>query len=282
MTLDQCNPFVRSAKEYTHLDSYIKSYSVDCRLIYFTKGEGSVEFNHTTYPVVKDTALLFQSGIKYQIKTDSFLSCIPINFDYTQNFTHRSNAFKMQREDAECKTSPLERVEFTDFPMLNEVIYIPNAEFISGDVYKIMNERLSLKSGHQAYCSCTLKKIICKILRSNNTFTGSTNEKAEAILSFIHKNYATDIDNKQISAQINYHPYYVNKLFYSYTGMTIHQYLNHYRLTMAAHFLTETSDPINHICYMVGFQTPAHFTMNFKKKFGISPKDYRNMNRETI
>lgn len=280
MTLDQCNPFVRSAKEYTRVNAYHKSYSVDCRLIYFTKGEGSVEFNHTTYPVYKDTALLFQSGTMYQLQTDTLLSYIPINFDYTQNFTHVSSAFKMQREDVESKTPPFERIEFTDFPMLNQEIYIPNAEFISTDVYKIMNERLNLKLGHQAYCSCTLKKIICKILRSSNTFSTNSNERAERILSYIHKNYATDIDNNQIAAQINYHPYYVNKLFYSYTGMTIHQYVNHYRLTMAAHLLSNTTDPINQICYAVGFQTPAHFAMNFKKKFGISPKDYRNMNLE--
>lgn len=280
MTLDQCNPFVRSAKEYTRFSSYMKSYSVDCRLIYFTKGEGSVEFDHATYPVFKGAALLFQSGNMYQIQTNSFLSYIPINFDYTQNFTHATKAFKMQLESAECKTPTLERIEFTDFPILNQVVYIPNAEFISGDVSKILKERLDLKLGHQAYCSCTLKKIICKILRSSDSFSNSTNEKAERILSFIHKNYATDIDNEQISAQINYHPYYVNKLFFSYTGMTIHQYVNHYRLTMAAHFLSNTTDPINQICYTVGFQSPAHFAMNFKKKFGISPKDYRNMNHE--
>lgn len=282
MTLEECNPFVRRAREYTRSKSYYQSYSVDCRLIYFTKGEGSVEFEHTTYPVFKDTALLFQSGTIYQIQTDSFLSYIPINFDYTQNFTHVIKAFKMQKKEAESKIPPLEKIEFTDFPMLNEAIYIPNAEFIYADVSRLVKEKLDLQLGHQAYCSSIMKKIICKILRSSNTFSSSTNEKAERILSYIHKNYATEINNTQIAAQINYHPYYVNKLFYSYTGMTIHQYLNHYRLTMAAHFLTETSYPINQICYTVGFQTPAHFAMNFKKKFGISPKDYRNMNRDTI
>ncbi|MBQ8804038.1 MAG: helix-turn-helix transcriptional regulator [Tyzzerella sp.] len=280
MTIDQCNPFVRRAKEFSLLHSYIKAYSVDCRLIYFTKGEGSVEFNHTTYPVFKDTALLFQSGTMYQIQTNNFISYIPINFDYTQNFTYRTVAFKMQKEESEHKIQPLENVEFTDFPILNQVLYIPNAEFIFSDVHKIVSEKQELKIGHQAYCSSIMKKIICKILRSSNAFSNSADEKTERILSYIHKNYATDINNEEIASQINYHPYYVNKLFYSYTGMTIHQYLNHYRLTMAAHFLSTGSEPINQICYAVGFQSPAHFAMNFKKKFGISPKDYRNMYHE--
>lgn len=278
MTIDQCNPFIRRAKEFTLLHSYIRAYSVDCRLIYFTKGEGSVEFDNITYPVFKDTALLFQSGTMYQIQTNSFLSYIPINFDYTQNFTYRTVAFRMQKENSENKTPPLENVEFTDFPVLNQVLYIPNAEFILADIQRIVKEKSDLRTGHQAYCSSIMKKIICKILRSSNSFSNSTNAKAERILSYIHENYENDIDNKQIASQINYHPYYVNKLFYSYTGMTIHQYVNHYRLTMAALLLSNSEEPINQISESVGFQSPAHFAMNFKKKYGISPKDYRNMN----
>ena len=186
----------------------------------------------------------------------------------------------MQRE-GEGYTTPLEEISFTDFPSLNREIYIPNAAPILNDMHSILHEIQSQKDDCQPYCSGLLKTIICKILRASTVSSKATIPKVASILSFIHENYASNIDNKQIAAHLNYHPYYVNKLFSTYSDMTIHQYVNHYRLMQASHYLSTSTMPIQQICYMVGFQSPAHFTENFKKKFGISPKQYRNMHKHT-
>jgi len=276
MTLTECNPFIRSIKSHTLLESTKKTYALNHRLLYFTSGSGIQRIYPANYPVYKDTAILYPAGVVYELIADTPLSFLTLNFDYTQNFSHITHPLKLQREGEECNT-PLEEISFTDFPALNHEIYIPNATSILNDMYSILHEMQNHKDDCQPYCSGLLKTMICKILRTSTKPSEATNPKIASIFSFIHENYASDIDNKLIAAHLNYHPYYVNKLFSSYTGMTIHQYLNHYRLIQASHYLSTSTIPIQQISDMVGFQTPAHFSMNFKKKFGITPKDYRNM-----
>ena len=276
MTLTECNPFIRSIKSHTLSASTKKTYALNHRLLYFTSGSAIQRIYPANYPVYKDTAILYPAGVVYELITDTPLSFLTLNFDYTQNFSHITHPLKLQREGEECNT-PLEEISFTDFPALNHEIYIPNATSILNDMYSILHEMQNHKDDCQPYCSGLLKTMICKILRTSTKPSEATNPKIASIFSFIHENYASDIDNKLIAAHLNYHPYYVNKLFSSYTGMTIHQYLNHYRLIQASHYLSTSTIPIQQISDMVGFQTPAHFSMNFKKKFGITPKDYRNM-----
>ena len=280
MTLNECNPFVRSIKPYTLTESTTKTYALNHRLLYYTGGSGTMRIHPTDYPLYKDTAILYPAGVVYEVFTDSSLSFLTLNFDYTQNFSHITHPLKLQRE-GEGYATPLEEISFTDFPALNREIYIPNAAPILNDMNSILHEMKSKKDDSQPYCSGLLKTIICKILRFGTVSSKATDPKVASILAFIHENYAQNIDNKQIAAHLNYHPYYVNKLFSSYSDMTIHQYVNHYRLMQASHYLSTGTIPIQQICYMVGFQSPAHFTENFKKKFGISPKQYRNMHRHT-
>ena len=280
MTLNECNPFIRSIKPYTLTESTKKTYALNHRLIYYTGGNGTMRIHPANYPVYKDTAILYPAGIVYEVIAETPLSFLTLNFDYTQNFSHITHPLKLQRE-GEGYTTPLEEISLTDFPSLNREIYIPNAAPILNDMHSILHEIQSQKDDCQPYCSGLLKTIICKILRASTVSSKATNPKVASILSFIHENYASNIDNKQIAAHLNYHPYYVNKLFSTYSDMTIHQYVNHYRLMQASHYLSTSTMPIQQICYMVGFQSPAHFTENFKKKFGISPKQYRNMHKHT-
>lgn len=280
MTLNECNPFIRSIKPYTLTGSTKKTYALNHRLLYYTGGYGTMHIASSDYPLYKDAAILYPAGFVYEVTTDSPLSFLTLNFDYTQNFSHITHPLKLQRE-GEGTGTPLEEISFTDFPALNHEIYIPNASSILSDLHSILQEMQHKKDDCQPYCSGLLKTIICKILRTSATASKATNPKVASILSFIHENYASNINNKQIAAHLNYHPYYVNKLFSSFSDMTIHQYVNHYRLMQASHYLSTGTMPIQQICYLVGFQSPAHFTENFKKKFGISPKQYRNMHKHT-
>lgn len=278
MTLNECNPFIRSIKSHIVSESKSKTYALNHRLLYFTGGSGTMRIHRTSYPIYKDTAILYPAGVVYEVTVDTPLSFLTLNFDYTQNFSHITQTLKLQRE-GEGYATPLEEISFTDFPALNHEIYIPNAAYILSDIHSISCEMQEQKDDSQPYCSGLLKMIICKILRDSTVSSKATNSKVASILSFVHENYASNIDNKQIAAHLNYHPYYANKLFSSYSGMTIHQYVNHYRLLQASHYLSTSTMPIQQICYMVGFQSPAHFTENFKKKFGLSPKQYRNIHK---
>ena len=58
---------------------------------------------------------------------------------------------------------------------------------------------------------------------------------------------------------------------------------NHMQLIQ--HLLVNTDLPVYEICQQVGYQNPSQFVRTFRKKFGMTPIQYRNRERnkqETI
>ena len=58
------------------------------------------------------------------------------------------------------------------------------------------------------------------------------------------------------------------------TGDTPGVFFTKYKLNKAAHLLKEGKYNISEIASLVGFNTAAHFSVAFKKQFGVSPSDY--------
>ncbi len=59
------------------------------------------------------------------------------------------------------------------------------------------------------------------------------------------------------------------------TGMTPLAFISNVRLQAAFRLLEENKKiRINDLAYKVGFNDPKYFTLCFRKKFGLSPKDY--------
>ena len=85
-----------------------------------------------------------------------------------------------------------------------------------------------------------------------------------------------ELDSYLHSLPFNYD--YVRKLFHKETGSTPHRFLSETRLLAAAEHLgfadaEETS--ISNIAHLCGFREPLYFSRMFRKKFGLSPKQYQ-------
>ena len=64
------------------------------------------------------------------------------------------------------------------------------------------------------------------------------------------------------------------KQFENETGQTIAQYRNDKRLEYASLLLKDYKMTIIDVANKVGISSPSHFSAEFKKKFGISPKEF--------
>ncbi len=63
--------------------------------------------------------------------------------------------------------------------------------------------------------------------------------------------------------------------FYKATGMTLVDWLVNERLQHTRELLETTSMPVERIAEIAGFQTPVSFRQHFKKRFQVSPRDWR-------
>jgi AraC-like DNA-binding protein len=70
------------------------------------------------------------------------------------------------------------------------------------------------------------------------------------------------------------------QVFKKEVGHTFSDHLNELRLSEASRLLKESQLPITDILYRVGYQNPSHFGHRFKKRFGHSPREYRNQHHQ--
>jgi AraC-like DNA-binding protein len=59
-------------------------------------------------------------------------------------------------------------------------------------------------------------------------------------------------------------------------GATVFGYLFDYRMEMACRYLSDTDRTIQQIAEIVGYEHHSHFSTAFRRKFGVSPVEYRN------
>lgn len=70
-----------------------------------------------------------------------------------------------------------------------------------------------------------------------------------------------------------------SKFFYkikALTGKTPGEFFTTYRLNRAARLIAEDRYKISAVAAMVGFSSPSHFSMVFKKQFGVLPSQYQS------
>jgi len=105
------------------------------------------------------------------------------------------------------------------------------------------------------------------------------NEKKQilAIKSYIAKNYTNDTFSiGDISAFLHMSASHVCTMFKKETGDTINNYLTEYRLNKAKQYLKETLFTAAEISTKVGYRDGSYFGRIFRKRFGMTPNEYRN------
>ena len=100
-------------------------------------------------------------------------------------------------------------------------------------------------------------------------------QKIKTILSYIADNFQENIAIEDIANYCFYSKSYFMKFFKETMGVSFIQYLNDYRLEIAAELLTTTTDTILDIAIATGFNNISYFNRCFKKKYGVSPRKYR-------
>jgi len=98
----------------------------------------------------------------------------------------------------------------------------------------------------------------------------------EEIAQSILRNYPNpnfDLDGVLKSAPYCYD--YLCRLFRNEMHTTPHKYLANLRLQTAADILRiATGKSITEVARMCGYQDPLYFSRMFKKKYGVSPREY--------
>ena len=101
-------------------------------------------------------------------------------------------------------------------------------------------------------------------------------EVVKKVIDYMKKNLEKEINLDNISKNIGYSKFYLNRIFTEYTGITMYKYLQNRRLT-ATEKLVKTDKPIMQIAYEAGYDTQQSFSFAFKQIYLYPPKIYRDI-----
>jgi two-component system response regulator YesN len=100
-----------------------------------------------------------------------------------------------------------------------------------------------------------------------------------ALLTYIQSNYKEDLYLEHLAEQIGKSPKYLSRAFRERTGIGLIEHIHQVRMERAKQLLIQTDSSVNDISSQVGIYSRTTFARLFKKYVGISPMDYRNINR---
>ncbi len=117
-----------------------------------------------------------------------------------------------------------------------------------------------------------IRKIVKNVIQEKNEETQKYHKAVREAISFIQENYAT-VTIEQVADKLFLSPSYLMYLFKQDTGETFYNYVIDYRISIACSLLSE-GKKIYEVSEMVGYKSVKFFSTIFKKRTGLTPRDY--------
>lgn len=112
-------------------------------------------------------------------------------------------------------------------------------------------------------------------------FTRSQVEMAKQIEAVVSKDLARQHTAREFAERFSVSESSVKNYFRGVYGQSILQYAAHCRMQHAAELLASTTLPVIEIAGRVGYGNQSKFSAAFRKKFGLSPREYRRAHKLT-
>ena len=91
----------------------------------------------------------------------------------------------------------------------------------------------------------------------------------------MHALFAEPVTLREMAGAACMSPNHLLRTFRQAFGETPHQFLTTRRLEEARRLLADRELPVTEICLAVGFESLGSFSTLFRKRFGVSPSEYR-------
>lgn len=180
-------------------------------------------------------------------------------------------------------------------PIFNNEIYLPihikSNEKVGKEVSKYIleavNEHLNKEPAYELRVRIAFLNMIQYFYRENLFSKGEnsissvrTISQIKAITNYIEEHYAEKISLEDLAEFANISLYHLAHIFKKCTGQSPNEYINFYRLTIAGNRLLSEDTQILNIAIDCGYNNISYFNRAFKKRYGLTPKEYRNKHKD--
>ena len=117
--------------------------------------------------------------------------------------------------------------------------------------------------------------------RSQDEIFTKFSEPVGKAIKLIHNRFSENITLLDLSEAAELSPNYLSSKFHKEVGVPIQSYLINKRLEAARKYLLATQCSVTDLCFFSGFNNYVNFSKAFKKKYGVTPTQYRLDNQNT-
>ena len=287
---------IRNATEENHHIPWRRLY--DYEIIFVIDGEITVKTKRKTYTVQKNQVHIMQPFLYHTRYIPHGKSCTyyGLHLDF---FSGNNDEFSIHDAYIIPIESKAEVVQFEDTRWLKRKrfsgLVVPHTIEIQ-DPKKLTS--LFLKINHYAkqqspYTPLLLKAVAYEITNllfvecekaNTSLFSVSKNVHEDIIADFIEyveHEYMHDIDLDALISSYGLSKNHFAKIFKQAMNIAPHDYIIDYRIKMAKTLIQEGGHYINEISEMVGYPDYSYFSRIFKRKEGVSPKNYLKQHKKS-
>ncbi len=257
-------------------DCYLNANWQDFEMDFHTHGfleinyilEGSYTFSIAgqIVPVRKPNLILIRSSTPHRKIFNRQKPCAVLGCSYALLPQHAYGPSL----DALCQAdSALDRF-FTSF---EDVLIIENAQSMLEDMKLLFS--LYTKTDQDYYRFIIGNKIMLAAARLADTSFPSVHKYIAQVKFLVESNYYRIQCMDDVAGEVHLNKSYLERLFRQETGQTLWQYVLQVKLEAAQNLLTQTNIPVGEIDSLVGIHSRQAFYIQFKKKYGVSPQEYR-------
>lgn len=159
-------------------------------------------------------------------------------------------------------------------------VFLQRREQVSFLVRSILDRALEKSEYSRQLCCSLLRALLlevahnCALPGQSGTISKETYRKCRR---YIDENFPDIPSPGYVADTCNVNVRYMAKLFRQYSDITPQQYIMRLKMNKAAGLLLTTNLTVGKVAEMTGFNDQYHFSRNFKKFHGKSPRKYRKM-----
>ena len=235
---------------------------------YIAEGSCIYEIDGTPYHLNKKNLILLDSSIPHKITFNHEHPCTVMGFSLSFQPEKSPVAFPGLLD---VLNNSLDTCRL--LLSLDKALVFPDARSLQGDMLKLVHEFEGRKDSF--YLNSLCYHLLSEIARLPLTEKSSVQYYVEKAENYIKEAFYLIKNNDQIADYIGLNSTYLERIYKKTTGKTLWESVTECRLAAAEELLAQPRIPINEIDNMIGFLNRQTFYLQFKKRYGMSPSEFR-------
>ncbi len=235
---------------------------------YIAEGSCVYEIGGVPYRLTKRNLILLDSSVLHKVIFNHEHPCTVMGMSLS--YTNGSSPADMPRLQDLLSHAP-ELLGLLQ--SLDRALVFPDARALQGDVLRLAREYEGRRDAF--YLNSMSYHLLSEIARLPQTAQSTVQAYVTKAQEYIREAFYLIRSNEQIAAYIGLNVTYLERIYKKATGRTLWESVTACRLAAAEELLAQPGIPINEIDNMIGFANRQTFYLQFRKKHGMSPSEFR-------